>query len=105
MNKKVVQAVLERSQGLCEIEGCKSRSYIPQLHHIIKGKGKRIQCETEQSVICLCFEHHYGNSGVHGKDGHTLDMQLKLDLQQKYYSMGKSEHEVRKLMGGKLYEI
>lgn len=72
-------------------------------HHIIKGRGKRLSCETPESVIDLCYGHHRGTYGVHGKYGKELDTQLKLRLQAKYFSQGKSENEVRRLMGGKLY--
>lgn len=103
MDPKIVQAVLERSKGLCEIEGCKTSNYLPQLHHCVHGRGKRKSCETEQSVICLCFNHHYVDTGVHGPNGHNFDIQLKLALQQTYYNLGKIETEVRRLLGGKIY--
>lgn len=76
-----------------------------EAHHIIKGRGKRKACETGQSTIMLCYEHHRGTYGVHGKQGHELDMRLKLQLQATYYNMGKGEEEIRKLMGGKLYLV
>lgn len=103
MNKKVYQQALERSQsGLCEVYGCNSNNST-QLHHIIKGKGKRTQCERIESVLFVCWEHHHGNKGIHGKDGHELDLKLKLDLQQRYFDMGMAEEEVRRWMGGRLY--
>lgn len=74
-----------------------------QAHHIVHGRGKRKQCETPISLIYLCWECHHGTNGVHGKNGHDLDMKLKKKLQQEYFDMGKSEAEVRQLMGGKLY--
>lgn len=48
LDKKVVQAVLERSGGLCEV--CSS-AYLVELHHIIYGSWKRRQHENEHSVI------------------------------------------------------
>jgi len=89
----------------CEIEGCETPYYLVQSHHIIKGNGKRKQCETKQSVINLCWEHHHGTYGVHGREGHVLDMKLKLGLQAVYFEMGYSEDEIRKLLGGRTYEI
>lgn len=100
LDKKVVQAVLERSGGLCEV--CSS-AYLVELHHIIYGSGKRKQHENEHSVIALCWYCHKGTNGVHGKNGKELDLYLKRKLQEKYFSMGYSEDEVRELMGGKLY--
>ncbi len=99
MNKKIVQAVLERSKGLCEV------CYAPgaELHHIIYGKGKRKQYETAESVVLLCYECHRGTYGVHGRKGRKLDLQLKKQLQERYFKQGYSEKEVREKMGGKLY--
>lgn len=100
MEKKIVQEVLRRSKGLCEI--CQSNDRV-QLHHIIGGRGKRRECERVESVIALCYDHHHGTCGVHGREGHALSITLKLELQQKYFDLGYSENEVRQLLGGKLY--
>ena len=100
MDNEIVQAVMERSKGLCEI--CHS-SFMAEKHHIIKGRGKRKVHETVESIIVLCWEHHYGTYGVHGREGKELDLRLKIQLQDKYFRQGYSEDEIRKLMGGKLY--
>lgn len=99
MDKKIVQAVLERSKGLCEV------CYAPgaELHHIIYGKGKRKQHETVESVVLLYWDCHRGTYGVHGREGRKLDLQLKKQLQERYFKKGYSEKEVREMMGGKLY--
>ena len=99
-SKERHKKVAERSQGLCE--NCYSPKMV-QHHHIIKGRGKRKQCETVYSIIALCYDCHYGTWGVHGREGRELDIKLKADLQNKYFDMGYTEEEVRKLMGGKLY--
>ena len=101
MNKEIVQAVLERSNGLCEV--CGVADYTCQLHHIIKGNGKRKQHENENSIILLCWNCHHGTGGVHGKNGAKLDLKLKRNLQQIYYNQGLIDSEVREKMGGKLY--
>ena len=51
----------------------------------------------------LCGNCHRGTSGIHGRDGHTLDLKLKLKLQRKYFKQGYLENEVRELMNGRLY--
>ena len=101
--EKLYQQAYERSEGLCEYNGCGS-NFMVQMHHIVKGSGKRTQCQRIESVIFLCYEHHHARYGVHGMDGHTIDMELKIGLQRTYESMGMNEDEVRKLLGGKLHE-
>lgn len=101
MNKKVRQAVEKRSGGLCEI--CKSNHLVEQ-HHIIGGLGKRKQCETEESVIALCWDHHHGTEGVHGKNGHELSLTLKQNLQKTYEKMGLDRTKIYQLMGDRFYD-
>lgn len=83
----------------CDICGS---NHIVEEHHIVKGRGKRKQCETPQSLINLCWEHHHGTQGVHGRDGAALDAKLRKDLQAEYFAMGLTESDTRVLMGGKL---
>lgn len=99
MDNKIVQAVLERSKGLCEV--CYSPGQ--HLHHIIGGHGRRTQHETRESVVLLCMNCHVGTRGVHGRLGRELDLKLKKKLQEIYFNQGYTEQEVRRLMGGKLY--
>lgn len=52
MDKKIVQAVLERSKGLCEV------CYAPgtELHHIIHGQGVDIEfINRELKPKCKCI--------------------------------------------------
>jgi len=51
----------------------------------------------------LCVSCHRLTNGVHGKNGHILDLELKVGLQHKYFKLGYTEDEVRKLMNGRLY--
>jgi hypothetical protein len=69
-------------------------------HHLINGNGKRKACETEHSVIDLCWEcHHWVHNTEHGRKWWMLK---RAELQRKYFEMGLSEDRVRELMGGKL---
>lgn len=100
MKKEIVQSVLNRSKGMCEVCGSK---YLVELHHIVYGRGKRKQCENEHSVVALCWHCHRGTRGVHGRDGKDLDLYLKRSLQKKYKKIGYSERQIRDLLGGKIY--
>lgn len=95
----IYQEVKERDNYTCQ--AC----YGPgeEIHHIIYGRGKRKEHENIDSLILLCRQCHRGTNGVHGKNGHKLNMRLKRALQAKYFKQGYSEEEVRELMGGRLY--
>ena len=52
-------------------------------HHIYFGKNREIS--DKNGFTCyLCYEHHEGTKGVHGKDGHSLDMYLKQKCQDMF---------------------
>ena len=99
MDEEIVQAVIERSQLLCE--NCYGAG--EEFHHICFGSGKRKQHETKESVVLLCSKCHRGTNGIHGKNGRTLDLKLKRRLQEEYFNQGYTEDEVRIKMGGKIY--
>jgi hypothetical protein len=96
MDKKVYNAVSKRADGECEV--CK-RSGNLELHHILLRKVPA----TVDNCIMLCSECHRGTNGVHGMNGHKLDMFLRTNLQKFYIENGFSEDETRKLMAGRLY--
>lgn len=63
------------------------------LHHILFGKNRR-KCDEDKLTVWLCREHHEGTKGVHGKEGHSLDVELKRIAQEtwmEYYSKTKEE--------------
>ena len=63
------------------------------LHHILFGKNRK-KCDEDKLTVWLCQEHHEGTNGVHGKNGHELDLELKRFAQEtwmKYYNKTKEE--------------
>lgn len=53
-------------------------------HHIYAG-GRRQISEREGFWVWLTGAlHNQSNDGVHGKNGHALDLRLKQDCQRKY---------------------
>ena len=95
MDKQVYNAVSQRAYGHCEV--CGNGGHL-ELHHILRRKVEA----TVDNCIMLCPECHRGTKGVHGRDGHKLDFELKFNLQLKYEGRGFSEDQVRELMGGRL---
>ena len=45
-------------------------------HHIMKGIRNRDKAEEDGLWVYLCYNHHEGTYGVHGKYGHNLDIEL-----------------------------
>ena len=99
MDKKVYKMVSERADGSCEVCGGYTGDRL-ELHHIVRRKVEA----NKDNCIMLCWEHHKGTYGVHGREGRALDLKLKKRLQEVYYSQGYTDDEVRLKMGGKLYE-
>jgi 5-methylcytosine-specific restriction endonuclease McrA len=95
-NEKVYYQVMNRADGECEV--CNKVAAL-ELHHILRRRVK----ETQTNCIMLCHECHQGTFGVHGREGHELDVKLKQKLQTTYFEQGYKEFEVRAMMGGKLY--
>ena len=47
-----------------------------ELHHVFFGKNRNLS-DADGLTVWLCECHHRGTEGVHGKNGHSLDMRLK----------------------------
>lgn len=54
-----------------------------ELHHIIKRSKVPALRDCKKNFIYLCPEHHRGTRGVHGKNGQTLERELRLKFQNK----------------------
>lgn len=57
----------------CYVCGAK---YNLHLHHIMFGKNRK-KADEDGLTVWLCYQHHEGTNGVHGKNGHDLDTRLK----------------------------
>lgn len=63
-----------QNEKVCYICGAKTNLH---LHHIFFGIRNRRKADKDKLAVYLCYEHHEGTFGVHGKNGHNLDMSLK----------------------------
>lgn len=75
---------------------CKEKNNL-QLHHILFGKNRK-KCDEDKLMVWICYNHHEGTNGVHGKKGHELDLELKRLAQkrwQEYYSKTTDEFRQR----------
>ena len=53
-------------------------------HHCLHGTANRRKCDEDGLFVPLCHLHHRGTFGVHGRDGHEKDEELKRWAQRKY---------------------
>lgn len=69
-------------------------------HHCMHGTANRKLADQDGLTVYLCYEHHEGNNGVHSKNGHELDLELKQLAQKRwmeYYD--KTEDDFRQRYG------
>ena len=67
-------------------------------HHIYFGPGLRKISDKHGFWVWLTPEMHRGTDGVHGKNGHELDLRLKREC-QKAYEEKHGREEFMKLIG------
>ena len=52
--------------------------------NVIFGTANRKLADQDGLTVYLCYEHHEGNNGVHSKNGHELDLELKQLAQKRW---------------------
>ena len=68
-------------------------------HHIVFGKNRK-KADEDGLTVYLCYAHHEGTDGVHGKNGHNLDKYLKEIAEERWIEYyGKSKDDFRKRYG------
>ena len=87
-----------QSEKVCYVTGS---TYNLHKHHIYAGGRRRISEREGFWVYLTGSLHNQSNDGVHGKDGHYLDMKLKQDCQRKYEENHSREEFI--LLIGKNY--
>jgi hypothetical protein len=75
--------------------------YIVTISHIYAGGRRKISEREGFWVYLIGRLHNQSDDGVHGKNGHALDMKLKQDCQRKYEE--KHSREEFMLLIGKNY--
>lgn len=79
-------------QNRKECFNCMTYSNLEE-HHIFFGVANRKLAEKDGLKVWLCPECHRGTHGVHGKEGHTLDMFIKSIAQMEYMRHYKKTKE------------
>ena len=60
-------------------------------HHIYFGAGLRQISDKHGFWVWLTAEKHRGTKGVHGRDGHEIDLRLKRACQRRFEETHSSE--------------
>lgn len=90
----MAKSILQREKK-CYITGS---TYNLHRHHIFAGGRRQISEREGFWVYLIGHLHNQSNDGVHGKNGHALDLRLKQDCQRKYEET-HSREEWMLLMG------
>ena len=69
----MVSIVCNQKIKQCYVCGAKTNLH---LHHIMFGKNRK-KADQDGLTVWLCYDHHEGTHGVHGKYGYKLDTRLK----------------------------
>ena len=52
-------------------------------HHILFGKNRK-KADEDGLTVYLCYYHHESSDGVHGLNGHELDLKLKVIAEKRW---------------------
>ena len=75
-------SILQGKEKYCWVSG--ARGVPSERHHCLHGTGMRKLADKHGFFVWLTPEFHRGDNGVHGKNGHTLDLMLKQEVQTAY---------------------
>ena len=86
-----MQGARKGSHNYSILQGKSKRCYFTdtetgplERHHIYFGAGMRQISDKHGFWVWLKPEWHRGTSGVHGRDGHKVDLRLKQDCQRRF---------------------
>lgn len=88
----MAKSILQGDEKCCYITGSTENLH---RHHIFAGSRRKIS-EREGFVVYLAADlHNQSEQGVHGKNGHDLDLMLKRHCQAKYEETHAREEFMR----------
>lgn len=86
--RKRPKSILKTEKGICYL--CQKQGPT-ELHHILHGTGYRKIADKLGLVVYLCHDCHQGTDGIHGKNGHERDIDLKKIAQHTYEHLHSHE--------------
>ena len=75
-----MKSIIQKHKRHCFI--CQKQTELEE-HHIFFGINRKFS-EKYGLKVSLCYEHHRGTNGVHGKNGKQLNEKLKKVAQRKF---------------------
>lgn len=90
----MIKSILQTNKE-CYVTGSTQNLH---LHHIYAGSRRQISDRNGFVVWLTGYYHNQSNDGVHGKNGHELDLMLKRACQKKYEET-HSREEFMQLIG------
>ena len=98
VSPELAAKVLDRAENQCE--WCCAFQQVGDFPHNIHHLCGRKVTATKFNLVLLCNKCH---REVHANPNSGIDLELKQNLQDRYYSMGHTEEQVRELMSGRIY--
>lgn len=75
-----MKSIIQKHKNHCFI--CQRQTELEE-HHIFFGSNRKLS-EQYGLKVPLCYEHHRGTNGVHGKNGKQLNEKLKRIAQTRF---------------------
>lgn len=75
-------SILQGDEKYCWVTG--ARNVPLHKHHVLFGQKFWETADKNGLWVYLTVEMHEGTNGVHGKNGHALDLRLKREVQKAY---------------------
>lgn len=68
-------------------------------HHVIFGRANRKLADKYGLIVGLCYRHHRGEEGVHGRDGKQINEVLKYYAQDAFEKVHGSRSDFIQIFG------
>lgn len=91
-----MKSIIVKDLKVCD--NCKTTQGV-EVHHCIHGTAGRKLATRYHLVVGLCSECHRGKFGVHGKEGHELDLHYKKLAQEAWERKYGDREKFREIFG------
>lgn len=89
-----MKSIIQKHKNHCFV--CQQQGTLEE-HHIFFGSNRKLS-EKYGLKVPLCYEHHRGTNGVHGKNGKQLNEKLK-QIAQRRFEQDHTREDFIKIFG------